>query len=1002
MLKQYLELYTKYSALYGPNTAIFHQGGKFYEIRDSIDPETGQGQTSARRAMEIMNIQITEQPGKGINGQMGIFGGIPVSHLHKWAKPLTELGWHSIIVDQVKDDYGEVESRKTVRILGPGTHVEIAEQDRLTMASLLVDAESKTFAASIADLTTGEVFSYETRAADAILHFFQVYCVKEVVVSCLGAAGPDDSYLKSNFGSNIFFHRRPWPADSNFQQSVAREEFFRSLFRVKSLLPTRAFLGFTKEQPLLEKALCLLLLMLQDHFPKHVEALLSHEIFQPEKSMRLGNNILEQLNILTSNGQKSILSLIDRTASALGKRSLRERILRPSTDPDLLEKRWDQISWAQESPACRLIQRELKRLYDLPRLHHKVSEGSITAHDVIQMDQTYQASLQLLKFTENSPLAPSTDLLESIQDYITLFHKFIDIDKARLRIEEVAVGFLSPMCGPKTMALEEEITQVGTVWSTAWKEFCSLFRVPPDAFSLVKKTESWAWEGSKTNYKNIQEGLAAHEKKESTSKPKNPLTSIQLHKKQSGPMSISCKEFYEYESKIRSLEGRLDACLRHELLEVCDSLWDSLGSFQMEWQRWLGEVDCAVTLGLVANDYKWIRPKLGDALDIKGLRHPLLELQATKAEYVRHAVALGSPPAPLAGTEGCARGWLLYGVNASGKSSLMKAVGISVLLAQAGCFVPAESMVLRPYDAAFSRIWSQDNVWAGLSSFAVEVQELREILGQATEKSLVLGDEVCSGTESISATSLVASVLEHLDDLGAHFLFATHLHDLTKIPGLLPRPGIQVWHLKVDRKPDGGLVYDRTLHPGPGSATYGLEVAKAMGLPFTLMARAYEIRRVLEGAVSAEEAPKSAWNAAAQRQACEHCHKTFVRDLEVHHAQPRSEGGGNELRNLVVLCEECHDAHHAGTLQIGPARQTSEGVVREFSLAAAPVAAHVPVAAGGGAQTSEDEDTQEEIKMIKITLDKFKGRPDGRALAALSQQGIHLTVQQLKKFKARL
>jgi DNA mismatch repair protein MutS len=313
----------------------------------------------------------------------------------------------------------------------------------------------------------------------------------------------------------------------------------------------------------------------------------------------------------------------------------------------------------------------------------------------------------------------------------------------------------------------------------------------------------------------------------------------------------------------------------------------------------------------------------------------------------------------------------------------MKATGIATILAQAGSFVPASSMVLRPYDAAFSRIWTHDNIWAGLSSFAVEVSELSDILRLSTASSLVLGDEVCSGTESSSATALVAATIESLEKKGTHFMFATHLHDLLKVPNF-PRPGVAVWHLRVITKPDGKLIYDRSLQPGPGSATYGLEVAKAMGLPFELIQRAHEIRRGLEGITTVQGAAKSVYNTQIQRRACEVCNNPIASQLEVHHIDEQAKGGSNQVRNLVVACESCHDKHHNGSIQITPLTQTSDGLER-FTH-------EVKV------EPRKSKWSEEELALIKTVHLEHKSRPARRICQILQEShGIQITEHQIKK-----
>ena len=278
-------------------------------------------------------------------------------------------------------------------------------------------------------------------------------------------------------------------------------------------------------------------------------------------------------------------------------------------------------------------------------------------------------------------------------------------------------------------------------------------------------------------------------------------------------------------------------------------------------------------------------------------------------------------------------------MNASGKSSLMKAIGISVLLAQIGSYVPARSMTLVPFHILATRILNQDNLWAGLSSFAVEMSELRDMFQVADTKTLVLGDELCSGTESISATAIVAAGIEYLHTSGSCFVLATHLHDLNKLPKIMKLPKLQIWHLHVeyDRVRDI-LVYHRVLKPGSGSSMYGLEVARALHLPSDVIEAAYAFRRELLGEITIENAPVSSWNSELIKQSCERCGS--FSNLHIHHSQEQQDASQgrnsdgtalNHPRNLVVVCEGCHQQHHAEEITIGPVEDTSEGPARSVS-----------------------------------------------------------------------
>jgi len=954
----YNTFYETYSKKYGDNTCIFLLVGKFYEL---YALEGTACASSVRRATAIMNIIMKEKPDKGPQGEVGLWGGVPEQSLHKFAQVLTREGWTVVVVDQVKDRADQVVDRIPARILSPGTHVETANQDRMTVAAIYMT--SPLIACSVIDLTTGEVFSFQSKAADDILHMLQVYSARETI---LYAGSQDLQTLKATFGIHGLLHPVPPILETAFQ----REEYLRKMFRLKTLLPVRTYLSIVGEPA--ELSLCALLRFIEDHFPQQAGRLTTHENYSPANHMRLSNNILEQLSILTA-GQRSVLSLLEKTHSAIGKRAMRERILRPITDGEELERRWSQVEWATEldQKIRRTLEADIKALYDIPRLHYKLAEGSLQAIDVIQMFQSYSATTCLIQNLRDTPLACPGSLELQIEEFRRQARTLLDEEKALKREADEPIGFLTPISGPQTGRLEEACVEIQRAWDAKWEAFCKNAKIPPDSFKLVKKDSEYGWEGARTYLKVIQAEVFSG---------RGDLKGIQVDSKKSGPITLTSPDIYQFTDRLRTCVKDMNVALKQECVAVCDSLWDEVRPFQAAWTDWLGAVDATLALASVAVSLQWCRPRLGEALEIKGLRHPLLETAQNRMEYVKHDIALGSGASgPGAG----ATGWLIYGVNASGKSSLMKATGIAAILAQAGSFVPATSMTIRPYDAAFSRIWSQDNLWAGLSSFAVEVSELRDILLSATDRSLVLGDEVCSGTESMSATALVAATLEHLEGVGAHFMFATHLHDLIKVPGF-PRPQIAVWHLRVQRTPDGKLIYDRTLQPGSGSCTYGLEVARAMGIPLTLMDRAHEIRRGLGG--EATELVKSSWNSEILRKACEICSAPVVRDLEVHHIVPRSEGGGNAIRNLVVLCESCHDAYHAGKLDIGPLQMTSDGLERSTRGAAG--------AAGRAPRASW---TDEEMETIRATIQTYKGRPLTRAILHLEERGIRITAAQLKR-----
>ncbi|NDD93346.1 hypothetical protein EBZ37_14855, partial [bacterium] len=357
-------------------------------------------------------------------------------------------------------------------------------------------------------------------------------------------------------------------------------------------------------------------------------------------------------------------------------------------------------------------------------------------------------------------------------------------------------------------------------WNAKYEAFLAWASVSAESLRLESRDEGLTLRASKSVLAAIEMRLksATSATKQNGAQP--PFTQATIQTRKSSSSSLECEELTRFREQLAALREEHTRVQAEEIAEACIPLWASLHLFQTEWIAWITSIDESQALARAAVQLNLVRPTLsahldreepceedgakeGAAVEVNGLRHPLIEAMATREAYVKHSVSLGFERT---------RALLVYGVNASGKSSLMKALAISVLLAQAGSFVPADSMRLRPFRSLYSRIWNQDNLFTGHSSFAVEMSELRDILRHSNQYSLVLGDEVCAGTESQSATALVGAALEWLDTKRTCFLFATHLHDLLKVPGLLPRSSIEVCHLRVDiDRATGKLVYDRRL-----------------------------------------------------------------------------------------------------------------------------------------------------------------------------------------------
>lgn len=1001
MEDEYISFYETYRPLYGPRTVIFMMVGSFYELYDILDPHTGLGRTSCKDAVETMGIILTT---KKSESRSVLFAGFPDYALHKWAGRLTGLGWTVVVVDQVKDTAGRVVQRKMASILSPGTHVEAASVDAVYLGGLYIQHQEEhppAFGAVALDLTTGKTVSFESSAqgkqdewlSDTLMHFFQVHNPKEVVVWYNGPSmfKPDEGAIRRVLAlsptASILIRAPLAKLDAT--------QLFQRTFQPRSMLPILSWLGFTSAKQLSASALAHIISFVEDHLPSSLDILHSHTSWKPTEFVYVGNNAFQQLQFTSGRLEESVIGIFNRALTPMGKRAVRERLLIPITNAATLKERYDIVDSIMEleAPVKKELDSALRMMFDIPRLHRKVQCIHPTAPDILALFQSYESAKELSKI--NLPIrdrpGPMTlaNLLQNLAAHFS-------IEKAQKAGEELY--FLNDGIAPRTAACEKELAGFQKEVDELAARLCTWAGLKPGSLTLEWRETMCGFRASKTSLATIKSKLPVHE-------ALCPLKEMTINMQKNGGW-IEAPFFDRHFNRVMGGRAKLRQAFAEELPGACLKFaeatmenWDAL-------ERWICEIDIGRCFATVACERGFKRPSMDAGahsfVDLRGLRHPLIESIQTRAEYVKHDVAL----------DDACKGWLVYGMNASGKSSLMKAVGIAVLLAQTGSFVPATYMNFSPFHSVLTRILNQDNLWAGLSSFTVEMCELREILRHADAGSLVLGDELCSGTESVSATALVAAGIQTLLKKGARFLFATHFHGLMDVFKELPE-GLAVWHLRVryDAATER-LVYERHLEPGPGSTLYGLEVARALDLPAEFMELAVGYRRGLVGSASEASAPASRWNRVIRRRFCEVCGHEAVRNLEVHHIRERNEAGAgghfddgthmNHVRNLVVLCEECHDKHHRGELEVGPMQQTSQGLqreVRRITIGSAVEAVEAVEADDSGSGSGQRENPEEIAKQFLL---EHPAMPLKTVVFFLKQKGVTMTVQRVSAIKKRL
>ena len=960
MYDEYERLWKQHCSLYGTNTAIFLMVGGFYELYDLVDTETGTPKCNTQEIADILNVRLTVRKDDTPAGFEGRFWGFPIDALHKWAARLTDAGWTVVVVDQRRNptpvgNKTRIE-RAVSRILSPGTHIENLGQAVTRSISCIYliqnENDAPSYGAASFDLSTGitstasgETYGRaETWKCDDLAHFLQVQSTNELLVFWSGDVvhAPSEDYVRRQLNyPRAAIHMKQRASLGSLNAPEARDEFFRAVYSIKSMLPVLQWLKIGSAEAEAEAiALTHLLLFIKEMNPTNFQRLHSNKPYIAKNHMILGNNALSQLQITAPRIQDSVVGLFQSCITPMGRRAIKRRLLVPITDSAELQQRYTQISDMQaltESNMKELVRR-LREIYDLPRLHRRFICSQVVADDIYSLHQSYLAAETIAEYLPPS-LQPPSSLIANLAAWRTsAFEADFSTDKA------------ASICDNTTF-----LNTSKTHFLSIYEKELQLAKYEKDVGEFVVRCRSFGGISPESNAIRIeaQEGTPYGVKA-------TPVASKELEKafKKSGIVelvtafqgahlrSLKSTSWVEcpWLTTLNDSVGKLRASMKHDvdmiLPDICGAVTHAAGDIWEQLEEWIELVDITRCLAIESASRGYTQPQIcqaaadgGATFSATNLRHPLIESTLTRTEYISHSVQF----------DDSSRGWLVYGMNASGKSSLMKAIGIAIHLAQCGCFVPASNCKIAPFNSLYTRIVNRDDLWAGMSSFAMEMSEMREFLDTANKGTMILGDELCNGTESQSAKAIVAAGIDWLSERRARYFFATHLHGLLDVLAEPIDLGLKVWHLRVEYDAVADrLIYRRSLLPGAGSTLYGLEVARAMHLPVAFLEKAHAYRRKLLGTAREDEGVASAWNSAVHRRMCEVCKNEIVRDLEVHHIRPRVEADGrrfadgsarDDQRNLVVVCQKCHDAHHASQIEIGTLQQTSEGPVRTVVVA---------------------------------------------------------------------
>ncbi|AMB93466.1 DNA mismatch repair protein MutS [Aerococcus sanguinicola] len=791
MMEQYEAMKAKY-----PDAFLFFRLGDFYELFND----------DALKAAQLLEITLTSR-NKNAENPIPMCG-VPYHAAGDYIRQLIRLGYKVAIAEQMEDPKqakGMVR-REVIRLITPGTYLEEGSQQRNNYICSLLQSKSG-YALAHSDLGTGELQVTQLTSLESLLTEFAQLQPSELVVE----TEPDEDFLDklkrlADFTLSVY---SPDPAAIEDQDQLLTA--IEGADERAALTLLLAYVQATQFQ-------------MVDHWQEAEHYEVDHYLHLDHYAKR---NLELTESIRTRQQANSLLAFLNQTRTAMGSRLLRQWLDRPLIIAADIERRQNCVADLMDQYFVRLeIQEQLKGVYDLERLVAKISMGSVNARELLQLKQSLAKvpaivhNLQLLLAEDEDRQAHWQGVLESLTalpEVVDLIDRAIDPD-ANVQITEgdiIRDGFNDQLDHyrdamrhgkawiAKLQADERERTGIKSLKVGYNKVFGYYIEVTKANLHLLDDLEE-------NNY----------ERKQTLANAERYITP---------ELKEMERTLLEAEDKSIDLEYQLFIQVR-----------DQVKAYKQDLQalaKSVASLDVLQSFAQISEDYQFVRPEISlddRNLEIIDSRHPVVEAVIGKDQFVPNSIEMDDKTNVL----------LITGPNMSGKSTYMRQLALIVIMAQMGCDVPAKSAKMPIFDQIFTRIGAADDLISGQSTFMVEMLEANQAIQYATDRSLLLFDEIGRGTSTYDGIALAQAILEYLHDhLEAKLLFSTHYHELTSLEDSLP--GLRNIHVGASEK-DGELVFLHKIFPGPADRSYGIHVAKLAGMPKSLLANADRILKDLQ------------------------------------------------------------------------------------------------------------------------------------------------------------
>jgi len=949
----YFELQLYFEQKYGKNSVVLMEIGSFFETYE-VNNETHQI-GKAKEISELLNIQLTRKNKNIIENsiQNPLLAGVPSVSLERYLNRIIQTKKYTIIIIRQKGEPPHVK-RYLSNIISPGTNFEyLLESSENYLVSLLIDSNHNIFSVgySAIDVTTGKTMINEihgtredkTFALDEVFNLLQTYKTSEVVLT-FNSENIDKEWIKSYLEiENLHHSINKKRAKINYQN-----ELFEKIYSIRSLLTPIEFLDLER-YPYASESLAILCDFIIEHDENIVEKMSRPILLGNKRYMYIGNNALEQLGIISKNpNEMTLLNLIDQTSTAIGKRLLKERLLNPICDIKTLNERFDLTE--QLLNDYKKFEVALKQVYDIERILRRIQLKKLHPLELDYLHTSLESILSIFKEVQFKKIPTPKNLYDECEELLKILQSTFLLDVcAKFRKEQIDENLFVKGVHPQIdkiisnkeaslKKIHQIATHVESFFEDSSKNSVVIGYLESEGYyiSLTKNRFYIIKDKLLTSFVSLNN--------------EHYFFKDFNYKELKNSVKITSELTEEISKEISLANQKMISLVKKRFDESLEKIETMFSHTLEQLISFIGTLDVAISNAKCANLFNYTRPEILESKEERfveaiALRHPLIESREENGIYIPNDLILGNIPKDISHdhimleefSEDEIKGMLLYGINSSGKSSFMKSLGISVIMAQAGLFVPCASLKFNVFDKIFTRIVSHDNLYKGLSTFTIEMLELKNIFNRATKNSLILGDEISHGTETGSALAIVASAIYKLYKQNSLFVFATHLHQLSEIGELKNLKKIIYMHLAVsyDEKEDK-LIYNRKLALGSGSSLYGLEFAKSLHMDEEFIKKAYEIREDISGQKSElkllKKRKKSKYNKDILLSKCALCDESVD---DVHHITPQNQankhGNINHFHkdhkyNLIPLCKKHHKMVHDGKIIIQGFIMTQEGL----------------------------------------------------------------------------